>query len=316
MRPLLCPPSRRSPRKCSPKRSAHRVWTDGSSCSRAFRSSTSAMSSRSTLRLAWRVADPGVVQIADHESADGRHRIGERGEHRRIAAQEAPVLAAQNLAQVNDVAVDRFHVWIASAVEDLEIAIRAAEVTVEPCGASLGHEVRRLAQQIESRCIPHLPAAVRGDRQRHAAENELGIQAVAALLEITAVRHLADHVGRADQMTEGYVEGIGYADLGERNFVPGEMHDLARDRRPPCESDTRQVFLEKTCPAGDVHPRELGAVPELDRVVLPAQITHVVKQTDDQAYGRPLGTEAEPRLLLALVAHDEPRQGERDVERV
>jgi hypothetical protein len=66
---------------------------------------------------------PGLFDVTQQQSAGGRHRIVEGGKDRRIAPQENPVFAAQDLAQIGDVAVDRFHIGIATVKQNLKIPI-------------------------------------------------------------------------------------------------------------------------------------------------------------------------------------------------
>jgi hypothetical protein len=84
------------------------------------------------------------------------------------------------------------------------------KLAIEALGAHLGHEFRRLAQQIEAGGVFHLPAAVGGDGQRDAAEHELRVEAVTALLQVTAIGDLGDHVGGAEQVTQHDVALVGH----------------------------------------------------------------------------------------------------------
>src|SRR5579883_3286329 len=94
------------------------------------------------------------------------------------------------------------------------------------------------------------------------------------------------------------------------------MHDLARDRPPARKAYGRQVLLEEARASRDMDAGELRAVAKRRAIDRPPEIAHIVEESHDEAHGRPLGAEEERRLLLPLVADDEPRQRERDVERV
>ena len=95
---------------------------------------------------------------------------------------------------------------------------------------------------------------------RDPAEHELGIQPVPAFLEVTAVRHLRDHVRGADEMTDLAVERVVETDLVERHLVTREVHDLRGDRHPLAHAERRQVAREELRAAPDMCTRELGAV--------------------------------------------------------
>ncbi len=81
--------------------------------------------------------------------------------------------------------------------------------------------------------------------QGDAAQDEFRIEPVPALLQVTAIRHLRNHVGRAQQVTHLDVARVGDLDLCERDFVTGEMNDLGGDRYRVREPDHRQVFLQE-----------------------------------------------------------------------
>ena len=75
--------------------------------------------------------------------------------------------------------------------------VGAAQVLVEaPRGVAV--EGRRLADQVLGG-LEHDDLAPLGLLAGDAARHELGIEAVAAFLEVTAVGHLRDDVGRAQQ---------------------------------------------------------------------------------------------------------------------
>src|SRR3569833_1408242 len=146
------------------------------------------------------LARPDALDIAEHESTHCAHWIRARRKDGRTTAQQSPVLTAQDLAQGFHIPVDRFQVRISTAVKWLDEAIRAVKVTVESLRANFSHELRCLAQQVEPRGVFHLAPAVCGYRQCNSAEDDLGVESVAAFLEVTAVGNLGHHVGRAQEM--------------------------------------------------------------------------------------------------------------------
>src|SRR5262249_12520827 len=129
------------------------------------------------------------------------------------APEQPPVLTAQDLPQVFHVPVDRLHVRVAPVIEDFEVLVGGMELAIEPLGTYFGYELRRLAQEVEARRVLHLSPAIGSDRERHATENELGIEAIPALLQVTTVGHLGDHVGGAQQVSYLDVPRIGDLDL-------------------------------------------------------------------------------------------------------
>ncbi len=142
------------------------------------------------------------------------------------------------------------------------MAVCLAEFAVQPLGFHLRHEFGRLAQQIQARGVFDLPSAVGGHGQGDPAQDEFGVQPVAAFLEITAIGHLSDHVRCADQMAELDVARIGHAsvDLREGDFVAGEMNDFAGNGRPRSEPEYRQKLVKKPRTARYVSAREFSAV--------------------------------------------------------
>ena len=99
------------------------------------------------------IAGPDSLDMPEHQAAHGGHRVLGGGENRRTAPQQLPALAAQDLAQILDVAVDGLDVGVASAVEDLQI----------PVGAR-GNR-RRGAWRARRRRTPASGAADRGPRR-------------------------------------------------------------------------------------------------------------------------------------------------------
>ena len=152
-------------------------------------------------------------------------------------------------------------------------------------------------------------------RHRDAAEHELGIEPVAAFLQVAAVGHLRDQVAGADQVAELAVAMIVEADLVELHFVAGEVHDLGRHRHPLGHADRRQVAADELRAAADVAERELGAV-AMRLVVGLADVAGVVEQRGDDAEDGALRAETLVGEVRAVVADDQARDGERAVERV
>ncbi len=162
------------------------------------------------------VRGPDFLEVADHQAANLGHGVRLRGEHLRIAAEHAPALAAQDLLEVFETAIDRLDVRVLPVEQRLDVPVGLVEGLVETLLARLHHELRRLAQQVETGGVLDAAATVRRHRQRDAAEHELRIQPVAALLEITAVGHLRDHVGGAEQVPELDVARVGELQRVER----------------------------------------------------------------------------------------------------
>src|SRR6266478_674175 len=261
-------------------------------------------------------AGPDSLYMPEHQPTHRGHGIVAGREDGRPAPQQLPALAAQHLAQVLDVALDRFHVGIAAAIEDFQVVVGCMEIPIEPFTAHLRHELRRLAQQIQPRGVLH-PGIALAEGQGDTAEHELGVQPVAAFLQVTAVGHLGDHVRRAEQVADRYVACIGnrLLDARERQLVAGEVNDLRGHRHPGAEAQHRQVLLQEARAARHVRAGELRAVARVP-VVAAAQIAHVVKQPGHEADHGARAAQAGRLFLLALVTHDQARERQGDVERV
>src|SRR6266853_1543933 len=250
------------------------------------------------------VAGPDSFYMPEHQATHRRHGIVAGREDGRPTPQQLPALAAQHLAQVLDVALDRFHVGIAAAIEDFQVVVGCMEIPIETFAAHLRHELRRLAQQIQPRGVLH-PGIALAEGQGDTAEHELGVQPVTAFLQVTAVGHLGDHVRRAEQVANHDVTRIGnrLLDARERHFVTGEVDDLRCHRHPGPEAQHRQVLFQEARAARHVRAGELGAVARV-ALVGAAQIAHVVKQA---------GHEADHGARQRV--HGQPRPG-RPVERL
>src|SRR5690606_40271256 len=102
--------------------------------------------------------------------------------------------------------------------------------------------------------------ALRYAVERDAAEHELRIQPVAALLEVAPIRELCDEIGRAEQSADHDVLGVVELDLLERNLVTGVVNDARDHRHELVETDLRQIPLEEEPAARHVRAGELRPV--------------------------------------------------------
>ena len=193
--------------------------------------------------------------------------------------------------------------------------VRTGERPVQALGAGFGDEFRGLAQHVQARCIAHLAPAVGADGQRHAAQHELRVQPVAALFQVTAIGHLADHVRGADQVSQDPILGIGHDDAVEGHFVAGEMNDFTGHRCPAGQLDPGQVVGQELGAARHVDPGELCAVLVVP-VVLAAQVAHIMEQTDDQSGRGALGAQLLRRRPAAIVSRHQAGQRQRHVKGV
>ncbi len=94
------------------------------------------------------------------------------------------------------------------------------------------------------------------------------------------------------------------------------MHDHAAYRDIARQADFRQVTPQEVRASGDVIQRELGAVGKLRVALLVADIARIVKQRGDERHLRAARTETLRRVDAGLVAHDQPGQCQRHVERM
>ncbi len=197
------------------------------------------------------------------------------------------------------------------------MAVGAAKLPVQALRFDFRHEIRRLAEQIQAGSVFHLSPAVCGEGQSHPAENEFRVQAIAALLEVTAVGHLAHHVGRADEMAERDVARVGdpCLDLRKGQLVAREMDDLAADRYPAGEPDDREKLFQERRASRNVRAREFGPVAGFP-LVHATQVPDVVEQSNDDSDNGALATQSRVLTGLPLEPDDQPCQCQRDVERV
>jgi len=105
------------------------------------------------------------------------------------------------------------------------------------------------------------------------------------------------------------------ADLVEAQLVAGEVDDLRCDGHPVGHADGGQVARQELRAAADVRAGEFRAV-AMRGVVGLADVARVVEQRDHQAEQRALRAEALLGRVRAFVAHQQPRHGERVVQRV
>ena len=142
-----------------------------------------------------------------------------------------------------------------------------------------------------------------------------GIQPVAAFLEVTAIGHLRDDVGRSQQRADQPVHRIVELDRLHAPLVPGEVQDLARDFGEIGEADRRQVLLEETPAARHVRRRVLRAL-AMPGVLELADVAAIVEQRADHAQLEMALVDVRPVAARALVAVEQARHGERHVEHV
>lgn len=143
-------------------------------------------------------------------------------------------------------------------------------------------KARRLENQVFGGGKQHLFLAALINLARNAAEHELRVQPVAAFLEVTAIRHLGEDVGAAEQVAEQAQLRIHLYVL-HRNFIAGEMHDAAGCRREFGQADFGQIPGHEIGAAADMGPGVFGAMTFVG-IANPAQITDVVEQRAHHAY--------------------------------
>src|SRR6478609_8998051 len=93
----------------------------GRGCRRSLHATCATSTGRSAL------PGPGSLEIAGHQAADTGQRIGLGGEDLRTPAQHAPALAAQDLAQEGQAAINGFHVGVAAGEQRLHMAVGMVE---------------------------------------------------------------------------------------------------------------------------------------------------------------------------------------------
>ena len=194
-------------------------------------------------------------------------------------------------------------------------AVCAAELLLDAGARHVLVEPGRLDHEIRRRGVAHQLVAVGEPLARDVGPDELGIEEIAAFLQVHPIGHLADEVRGADHPAEHALVRPGHLDLVEVHLVAGEMHQPRRERGLGAEADLRQVRGDELGAAADVHLGEHGAVGDVALARAP-QVAGVVKQRDQHAEHRAARAEALARRAHALVAVDQPRHGERHVERV
>ena len=126
---------------------------------------------------------------------------------------------------------------------------------------------------------------------------------------------MPDQVGGADQASDQAVLRVGDVDVLDFHLVAGEVHQLRGDRNLGRKPQSGQVGGHEVGAAADVDLGEHRAVLDFS-LRQPLHVPRVVEQRHQHAeHGTPC---AEPvrRRASALVAVDQARHGERDVERM
>src|SRR6478609_12071970 len=246
----------------------------GRGCRRSLHATCATSTGRSAL------PGPGSLEIARHQAAHAGERIRFGRKDLGAATQHAPAFTAQHLAQEGQAAIDRFHVRVAAAEQGFDMAVSMVEGGVQPLQPGLFHESRGLSQQVQARGIAHALVTPGAHGHGYATQHELRVQAVAAFLQVTAVGHLRNHVGGAEQVPQLDVPRVLHMlpDHVEGPFVAGEVHDFAGDARPVREADGGQVEVHEARTARYMIAGELGAV--AGRLVAFAQVADVMEQCE------------------------------------
>ncbi len=164
------------------------------------------------------------------------------------------------------------------------------------------------------RALRELDARAREARGEPAGD-ELGIEPVAALLQVAAVRHLGDQVRRAEHLPDAPRQVAVDADRFRAALVAGVVHDRGGRVGVAGQPLGPQVPAQVGSPAADVREGVLGAV-RMSLVVVTAQVAHVVEQRAQDPHAEQRGRQPRAARTAALVAVHEPRHGERHVEHV
>ena len=197
----------------------------------------------------------------------------------------------------------------------LGIADHGAQLPVDAVARHVLVEPRRLDDQVVAGSVAHHFAAVGQPLARDIAQDELPVQELTAFLQVHAIGHLPDQVGGADQAADQAVLRVGDVDVLDFHLVAGEVHQLRRDRDLGGEPQSGQVGGDEVGAAADVDLGEHRAVRDFG-LRAPLHVAGVVEQRHQHAeHGAPCA-ELVGRRAAALVAVDEARHGERDVERM
>src|SRR5438094_456774 len=185
------------------------------------------------------------------------------------------------------------------AAHGVDVEVRAAEMTggavvspaklcIEPVHGVLV-ESWRLCHQIGAggECGKSCRSARRAER----AEHELGIEAIAAFLEITAVRHLRDDVRGTEELAHAPRESRADADRVGPPLVAGEVQERAAELRERVGvAELAYIAAQERRAARDMRQRVFGAVAVAVIVAL-AQIPKVVEERGEYAHRVELGAE-------------------------
>ncbi len=177
-------------------------------------------------------------------------------------------------------------------------------------------KIGRLFQKIITRFVTNHILAGRGILHRHATNDELIVESVAALLEVAAVRHLGEKIRRADQVPANNVAWIIKFDLVEIEFVACEMHDHAANANVLGQSEFGKVAAKEVSTARDMAKCELGAVAKVLIAYFVAYVAGVVKKGSDNSHLRAAGPQAICRLYATLIAGNKARNSQRHIEAV
>src|SRR5258706_9936539 len=200
---------------------------------------------------------PGPTSVPSGRHTTSSHdsvpRLGRCGHRVDVAAQAVQVRGLDGLAQEVHVALDLRLVKARSVEVRLGVAVGAVELLLDARARHVFVEAGRLDDQIVGRAVAHDLAAVGELLARDLAPDELLVEELAHLLEVHAIRHLADEIGSADHAADDAVaRGIG-ADLVDIHLVAGEMHQARGEPRLGGAADLWQVARDEVGAAADGH---------------------------------------------------------------
>src|SRR6185436_20498656 len=176
------------------------------------------------------------------------------------APQAVQIRGLDRLPQEVHVAVD-FRLVQAGAVEvRFGVAVHAAELLGDARPGDVLVEAGRLDDQVVGGAVAHHFAAVRHLFARDLAPDEFLVEEGVHLLQVHAVRHLADQVGGADHAADGAVAHVLDADVVDVHLVAGEMHQARGEGGFIGEAHLGEVGGDEVGAAADVHLGEYRAV--------------------------------------------------------
>ncbi len=82
--------------------------------------------------------------------------------------------------------------------------------------------------------------------------HELRVEAASALLQVAALCHLRDDIGRAEELADAQEDIVGHFDLVEGYFVTSEVNDAPSDGSEIRHPEIDQVVLEEARAAADM----------------------------------------------------------------